>query len=141
MSKRDEEENNTDIELDPTDIEKNITEDDSKPILTLNCVDTEDSMSCDFKKKDSHGIEYNYTVELDKNNFYIKYWDKEAKGHYWYNPLTGDSDWKNPNQQQKKQAALRTHKTTTLNLALTINQPTKQTTKKTTTPTRIHKRS
>ena len=53
MSKRDEEENNTDIELDPTDIEKNITEDDSKPILTLTCVDTEDSMSCDFKKKDS----------------------------------------------------------------------------------------
>ena len=93
MSKTDEEENNTDIELDPiyieknnTDIEldpiyieKNITEDDSKPILTLNCVENPDTLSCDFEKKDSHGKDYNYTVELDKNNFYIKYWDKKSK--------------------------------------------------------------
>ena len=110
MSKRDEEENNTDIELDPTDIEKNITEDDSKPILTLNCVENPDTLSCDFEKKDNKGEAYDYNVELDKNNFYIKYWDKEAKGHYWYNPLTGHATFINPNLKQKNSLILKNTK-------------------------------
>ena len=97
MSTKDDEENNTDTEFDPTDIEKNITEHDTKPTLTLNCIENPDTLSCDFKKKD-----YDYNVELDNKNFYIQFLDPKANAYYWYNPLTGHATWTNPNQQQEK---------------------------------------
>jgi len=103
------EENNTDTEFDPAELEKYMTEDNTKSTLTLNCVENPDTLSCDFKKKDNEGKAYDYNVELDKNNFYLEFWDPNRKAIYFYNPLTGHATWINPNQQQKKQSLPRAY--------------------------------
>ena len=47
------EENNTDTEFDKAKQKKNVTEDNTKSTLTLNCVENPHTLSCNFKKKDN----------------------------------------------------------------------------------------
>jgi len=45
------EENHTDTEINPAEPEKNMTEDNTKSTLTLNCVENPHTLSCNFTKK------------------------------------------------------------------------------------------